>query len=85
MDSTQNLGSDGGGPRESSQRELSVVPGNYPGARIRHHALVAELGGVITRHREFLQFHNDRVYPAYLLAYHRCIRDPRLGPDLKKV
>ena len=70
-----------GGPgssRPPSRRQLKAVPGGYPGARIHYHSLVAEKlprdqGGVIERHREFLQFHHERVYPAYLLAYRRIL------------
>ena len=28
----------------------------------------------LQRHREFLQYHQDRIYPEYLLAYHRTVQ-----------
>uniref|UniRef100_A0A7S4B746 Poly [ADP-ribose] polymerase n=1 Tax=Chrysotila carterae TaxID=13221 RepID=A0A7S4B746_CHRCT len=36
-----------------------------------YHSLVAETGGVIQRHREFLVFKGTRIYPEYVLAYQR--------------
>ena len=36
-----------------------------------YHSLVAETGGVIRRHREFLSFKGTRTYPEYILAYQR--------------
>ena len=38
---------------------------------VNHHSLLAETGGRIQRFREFIVFHGDRVYPEYLVAYHR--------------
>ena len=35
--------------------------------------LPLEEGGIISRHREFVQFHKERVYPWMLLAYHRVL------------
>ena len=60
------------------KRELCEVSGQNDGARIHHHALLAETlpldqGGIISRHREFVQFHKERVYPWMLLAYHRVL------------
>jgi hypothetical protein len=51
-------------------RELSAVPGVTP--PICHHSLIAELGQVIDRYREFVLFHGDYVHIDYVLAYHRC-------------
>lgn len=51
----------------SERKELSQIP-NTP---IHHHALLVELGSEISRYREFLQFHDERIYPEYLIAYHR--------------
>jgi len=50
-------------------RELSAVPGVTP--PICHHSLIAELGQVIDRYREFVLFHSDYVHIDYVLAYHR--------------
>lgn len=63
----------------AARRELKKVPGNYPGARMNYHSLVAETlpraqGGCVERHREFIQFNKERVYPAYLLAYRRVLQ-----------
>jgi hypothetical protein len=53
-----------------SFRELSAVPGVTPA--IVHHSLIAELGKVIERYREFVLFHSEYVHIDYVLAYHRC-------------
>jgi hypothetical protein len=50
-------------------KELSEIKGTKP--PILYHSLLAEIGGKVQRHREFLQYHKVRVYPAYLLAYER--------------
>lgn len=54
----------------SAQRELAYIPGVSPPEPF--HGLLAETGGAIQRYREFITFHGDRIYPEYLLAYHRC-------------
>ena len=56
-----------------TKKELSVVGRTHP--PIHHHALVAQAGAdcYVKRHREFLQFHGARVYPAYLLGYKRIL------------
>jgi hypothetical protein len=51
-------------------RELSAVHGVTP--TIVHHSLIAELGKVIDRYREFVLFHSEYVHIDYLIAYHRC-------------
>lgn len=53
----------------SAKRELATVEGASP--PVHHHALVVETGGKVARHREFILFHGDRVYPEYLVAYKR--------------
>ncbi len=55
----------------AKDKELSKVGDIVP--PIHHHALIAEIGGKIHRHREFLQYHQTRIYPAYVLAYHRTL------------
>ena len=54
-------------------RELSTIGGTST----FYHSLVAEAGQgaqyTLHRHREFLQYHQNRIYPAYVLAYHRLI------------
>jgi hypothetical protein len=66
----------------ASRRELKRVrtTHSYPGARIHYHSLVAETlpkdqGGCVERHREFVQFHRERVFPAYVLAYRRILNE----------
>jgi hypothetical protein len=54
----------------SNQRELAYIPGVAP--KEPFHGLLGEVGGAIQRYREFITFHGDRIYPEYLLAYHRC-------------
>lgn len=58
----------------SVERELCAIATGSP---TLHHSLVAEAGPQahyrVHRHREFLQFHSTRIYPAYVLAYHRCL------------
>ena len=53
-------------------RELSTIDGT-----MFHHSLVVQAGPSaqyeLRRHREFLQYHQNRTYPAYILAYHRLI------------
>jgi len=51
------------------KRELAAIPGTVPPEPF--HALLAELGGRIGRYREIINFHGDRLYPEYLIAYHR--------------
>jgi hypothetical protein len=46
------------------------VPGVTP--PIFHHSLIAELGPVIVRYREFVLFHSEYVHIDYVIAYHRC-------------
>jgi len=53
----------------ASRRELAQIPGTKP--PVHYHSLVAELGEHIHRYREFIQFHDSRLYPEYLLAYQR--------------
>ena len=57
-------------------RELSAVPGVTP--PIFHHSLIAELGKVIDRYREFVLFHSEYVHIDYVIAYHRYNGDQKL-------
>ena len=50
-------------------KELTYVPG-LP--NIYHHSLIVEKGVRVARHREFLLYHSESVYPEYLVAYHRA-------------
>ena len=57
------------------KRELSKIRdiGEPP---LFHHALLAETGPVgsgarVSRFREIVVFHSERIYPEYLLAYKR--------------
>jgi len=52
------------------RRELAAIPGIIPPTHF--HSLLVELGVNILRYREFIQFHSQRVYPEYLLAYQRA-------------
>jgi len=54
----------------ADRRELGNIPGCGEPA-FPYHSLIAELGGTITRFREFCQFHSSRVYPEYLICYTR--------------
>eukprot|EP00930_Biecheleria_cincta_P029093 TRINITY_DN2024_c0_g4_i1.p1 TRINITY_DN2024_c0_g4~~TRINITY_DN2024_c0_g4_i1.p1 ORF type:complete len:953 (-),score=125.93 TRINITY_DN2024_c0_g4_i1:132-2801(-) len=56
------------------KRECADIPGSSPS--IPHHSLIVEKGPVsegyiVVRHREFVQFHAQRVLPEYLIAYTR--------------
>ena len=51
----------------------AYIDGQYEGSRIHHHSLLAETGVKVHRHREFIQFNKERVYPWYLLAYQRIL------------
>lgn len=52
-----------------ARRELADVPDVEP--PLPHHSLLADIGPVAARYREFVVFHSERVYPEYLIAYHR--------------
>uniref|UniRef100_A0A0G4F879 Poly [ADP-ribose] polymerase n=1 Tax=Chromera velia CCMP2878 TaxID=1169474 RepID=A0A0G4F879_9ALVE len=54
-----------------SKHELTVIPGSDPPTEF--HSLIAEAGSDcrVARFREFVQFHSDRIYPEYLIAYTR--------------
>ena len=54
---------------QNIRRELAAIPGVSP--PLHYHSLVVELGRSVTRYREFVLFHSERVYPEYLIAYQR--------------
>jgi len=49
----------------SERRELAAIPDVHP--PVHYHGLLVELGESIARYREFVQFHETRLYPEYLL------------------
>jgi hypothetical protein len=49
--------------------ELATVPNVSPPTH--YHSLLVEMGAAVKRYREFVQFHEGRLYPEYLLAYER--------------
>jgi hypothetical protein len=49
--------------------ELGYIPGVVP--PVHYHSMVVELGAAVKRYREFVQFHEARLYPEYLVAYQR--------------
>jgi len=49
-------------------KELAVVPRVTP--PVHYHSLVADVRDL--RFREFVQFHDTRIFPEYLLAYQRA-------------
>eukprot|EP00927_Polykrikos_kofoidii_P085934 TRINITY_DN9485_c0_g1_i2.p1 TRINITY_DN9485_c0_g1~~TRINITY_DN9485_c0_g1_i2.p1 ORF type:complete len:756 (-),score=95.60 TRINITY_DN9485_c0_g1_i2:194-2461(-) len=53
----------------SDKRQLAVIPNTDP--PIHYHSLVAETGGKVVRHREFVVFNGDLTVPEYLIAYKR--------------
>jgi len=53
----------------TDRRELGHIPGVVP--PVHYHSMVVELGAAVKRFREFVQFHEARMYPEYLLAYQR--------------
>ena len=61
---------EGGPVFERSFRELAAIPGISP--PILHHSLIAELGGSLSRYREFVVFHGEYLLPEYVVGYHRC-------------
>jgi len=69
QDGRTRMSSGAGSIWASDQRELASIPGALP--VVNHHSLLAETGGRIQRFREFIVFHGDRVYPEWLVAYHR--------------
>lgn len=52
-----------------SFRELATVPNVSP--PVHYHSLVADIIDVGYRYREFIVFHQEFIYPEYLLAYQR--------------
>ena len=68
-DGTTRLDDGGACFATPQQRELAVVPGSSPA--VHFHSLLAETGGRVQRHREFIVFRGNYIYPEYLLAYHR--------------
>jgi len=53
----------------AERTELSTIPGVMP--PMHFHSLLVEKGAAVKRYREFVQFHEARLYPEYLLAYRR--------------
>ena len=51
-------------------RELAHIPNVSP--PMNYHSLIVERDRGL-RHREFILFHGEYVYPEYLLAYRRCL------------
>eukprot|EP00747_Dinoflagellata_sp_TGD_P211526 gnl/TRDRNA2_/TRDRNA2_84765_c0_seq1.p1 gnl/TRDRNA2_/TRDRNA2_84765_c0~~gnl/TRDRNA2_/TRDRNA2_84765_c0_seq1.p1 ORF type:complete len:689 (-),score=74.55 gnl/TRDRNA2_/TRDRNA2_84765_c0_seq1:128-2194(-) len=54
----------------ADRRELASIPGTIP--PLPYHSLLIETGCRVARYREVVVFHSDRIYPEYLVAYHRC-------------
>lgn len=56
----------------SKRRELAFIPAEkgLPAGE-RYHSILVETGGKVKRHREFVVFHSERIYPEYLVAFHR--------------
>jgi hypothetical protein len=50
-------------------RELAQISGVTP--PVHHHALLVETGGRVARFREVVVFHDEYIYPEYILAYRR--------------
>jgi len=55
-------------PRRARRRD-AVLPVGAAGTM--YHSMLVEIGGKVKRHREFVVFHSDRIYPEYLLAFNR--------------
>lgn len=53
-----------------ARTELATIPGAVP--PVHYHSMAVELGTAVKRYREFVQFHEARLYPEYLLAYRRA-------------
>lgn len=53
----------------TEKRELAPIPGTDP--PLPYHSLIVETGRIIKRYREVIIFHSARIYPEYLIAYHR--------------
>jgi hypothetical protein len=70
QDGSTDLDKSGRSIWSSQNRELSIIDGSSP--PVIHHSLLAEIGGRISRFREFIVFHGDRIYPEYLIAYKRA-------------
>jgi hypothetical protein len=62
-----------GGPVwAKTEKVLATIP-NVPGAPIHYHSLIAEKGPgcKVQRHREFILFRDEPIYPEYVLCYRR--------------
>lgn len=53
----------------ADRKELSDIPRTQP--PLVYHGLVVNTGPNHTRFTEYVQFHSDRIYPEYLIAYSR--------------
>lgn len=53
------------------KKVLAQIPGLPQSMPCHYHSMVAEKGASLLRFREFMQFQQTRIYPAYLLAYWR--------------
>jgi hypothetical protein len=53
-----------------AKRELANIPETNP--PVLYHGLLVNKGEHHERFKEFVQFHGDRCYPEYLIAYQRC-------------
>ena len=56
-----------------TKKELATIPhaANTTNSE-KYHSLLAETGGQVQHHREFVIFHSDYTYPEYLVAYERA-------------
>ena len=53
----------------TSKRELAPIPESPRGTL--YHSMCVQIGGKVKRHREFVVFHSDRIYPEYVVAFNR--------------
>lgn len=51
------------------KRELAAIPGVSPA--LPYHSMLVETGVRVARYREIITCHSERLYPEYLIAYHR--------------
>ena len=61
---------DGASVWAKPKKQPAKIPGVQAPA-IFYHSLIAEKGVVVQRHREFILFHDEPVYPEYVLCYRR--------------
>jgi len=54
---------------EETKRQLAAIPNTSP--PVHYHTLVANVGGILKRHKEFIVFDSDRTMLQFVISYRR--------------